>query len=62
MSQKTTNVMIAAATGAVAGTMIALVSPSKKSVSRKINSFAKTTSHLLGTAGTIFLNLSDMIG
>lgn len=62
MSQKTTNVIIAAVTGAAAGTMIALVSPAKNSVTKKVNSFARTTSHLLSTAGTVFLNLSDMIG
>ena len=62
MSQKTTNVIIAAVTGATAGAMIALVSPAKNSVTKKVNSFARTTSHLLSAAGTVFLNLSDMLG
>lgn len=61
MSHKTAGVIVAAVTGAAAGTMIALVSSPKKAPCRKLNSFTKTTSRILDTAGTVFLNMSDML-
>ncbi len=61
MSGKTATVIVSAVTGAAAGTMIALISSQKKSTCRKVNSFAKSTSRLLDTAGTIFLGMSDLL-
>lgn len=62
MSNKTTGMIIAAVTGAAAGTMIALVSNSKKSASIiKSNPLSKTASNILDTAGTVMLNMSDML-
>ena len=58
---KTTGVIIAAVTGAAAGTMVALVASPKKNCHHKTSSFAKTTSHILDTAGTIILKMSDML-
>ena len=54
--------IIAAVTGAAAGTMIALVSNSKKPASViKGNPLSKTASNILDTAGTVMLNMSDML-
>ena len=62
MSGKTTGMIIAAVTGAAAGTMIALVNSSKKSaMTVKSNPISKTASHILDTAGTVMLNMSDML-
>ncbi|MBQ7820991.1 MAG: hypothetical protein IJ391_01730 [Clostridia bacterium] len=61
MSGKTAGVIVAAVTGAAAGTMIALVSTPKKTACRKVNNFAKSTSRVLDTAGTIFISMADML-
>ena len=54
--------IIAAVTGAAAGTVIALVNNSKKSaMTVKSNPISKTASHILDTAGTVMLNMSDML-
>ena len=61
MSTKATSVIVAAVTGAAAGTMIALVSSPKKTACRRVNNFAKNTSRLLDTAGTIFISMADIL-
>lgn len=61
MSHKAAGVIVAAVTGAAAGTMLALVSSPKKSVCKKANGFTKAAGKMLDTAGTVFLGMADVL-
>lgn len=65
MMNKTTGVIIAAVTGAATGTAVALMSSGKTKMHKKChahdNSFSKTAGRILDTAGTVLLNMSDML-
>jgi hypothetical protein len=61
VSPKTTGIIAAALAGAATGTVIALAAAPKRNVMHQKSSFTRTTGNLLDTAGTIMLNMSDLL-
>lgn len=61
MSSKASGIIAAALAGAATGTVIALAAAPRKNVMHQKSNFTKATGNLLDTAGTIMLNMSDML-